>query len=101
LKRTIQPKGSRRFVKKTRTKFWIKDTTFNTGSEAEALIKSECSKHYTNYTDKGKRVYYRCKKARRRSPQCSAGVSLLYHADSDNYGLHHINGQNQTKMLFV
>jgi len=69
--------------KKTWTNFWIKDTTFNTGSEAEALIKNEWSKHYTNYTDKGKRVYYRCKKARRRGPKCSADVSLLYHTDSD------------------
>jgi len=76
-------KRVKKVCEKARTKFWIKDTTFNTGSEAEASIKSEWSKHYTNYTDKGKRVYYRCKKARRRGPQCSAGVSLLYHADSD------------------
>ena len=72
-------KRAQKICAKIQTKFWMKNTTFNTVSEAEALIKSGWSKHYANYTDKGKRVYYRCKKARRRGPQCGAGVFLLYH----------------------
>jgi len=75
--------GNQIIHKKTKTKFWVKEATFSTGGEAQASIKNEWSKHYTNYTECGKRVYYRCKKAKRRGSQCRAGVSLLYHADSD------------------
>ncbi|CAF4977631.1 unnamed protein product [Rotaria sp. Silwood1] len=69
--------------RKKKTKFWIKEATFNNAGEAEASIKNEWSKHYTNYTEDGRRVYYRCRKVKRRGPQCSSSVSLLYHADSD------------------
>ncbi|CAF3898545.1 unnamed protein product [Rotaria sp. Silwood1] len=69
--------------RKKKTKFWIKEATFNNAGEAEASIKNEWSKHYTNYTEDGRRVYYRCRKVKRRGPQCSSSVSLLYHTDSD------------------
>ena len=70
--------------RKKKTKFWIKQATFNDAGEAEASInKNDWAKHYTNYTEDGRRVYYRCRKAKRRGPQCSSSISLLYHADSD------------------
>ena len=80
--------------RKRRTKLWIKDKTFETPSEAEVLVKNGWSKHYTNFTDKGKRIYYRCKKVRRRGVQCSASLSLLYHADSDQVTIYKTEGDH-------
>ncbi|CAF2911546.1 unnamed protein product [Rotaria sp. Silwood2] len=74
---------NKRVHRKKKTKFWIKEATFNNAGEAEASIKSEWSKHYTNYTADGRRVYYRCRKAKRHGLQCSSSISLLHHADSD------------------
>ncbi|CAF1030694.1 unnamed protein product [Didymodactylos carnosus] len=75
--------GNKRHRIKKKNKFWIKETTFNNAGEAEASLRNDWSKHYTNRTHDGKRVYYRCRKVRRRDPPCSASISLLYHADSD------------------
>ncbi|CAM4901280.1 unnamed protein product [Rotaria socialis] len=66
-----------------KSKFWVKESTFDKPSETEALIENQWSKHYTNYTENGRKVYYRCNKVKRRGPQCSASMCLLYHADSD------------------
>jgi len=63
-------------------KHWIKGEVFDNAAEAEALIRNTWSKHYTNYSDDGRRVYYRCKKAKFRGPQCSASIHLLFHADN-------------------
>jgi len=43
-------------------------------------VKSDWSKHYA---EDGRIVYYKCKKAKCRGPQCSSCIPLLYHADSD------------------
>ena len=80
--------------RKTRTKFWFKDTTFDTVDEPEALVKNGWSKHFTNYTDKGRRIYYRCKKARRLGTRCNASVSLFYHADSDKVKVYKIEADH-------
>src|ERR1700722_10846460 len=78
-----QTDRNQKIRKGKQSKFWIKEATFDQPEEAEASIKSEWAKHYTNYTENGRKVYYRCKKAKRRGPQCSASICLLYHADSD------------------
>ena len=57
-------------------------------------MRNGWSKHYTNFTDKGKRIYYRCKKVRRRGVQCSASLSLLYHADSDQVTIYKTEGDH-------
>jgi hypothetical protein len=87
-------KGIKNVHTKKRTKFWTKDKTFDTASEAETLVGNGWSKHFSNYTDKGKRVYYRCKKARRHDAQCNASVSLLYHADSDQVTVYRTDGDH-------
>ncbi|CAF3862535.1 unnamed protein product [Rotaria sp. Silwood1] len=76
-------KNTKKKIKKQGTKFWIKEKTFNNADEATASIKKEWSKHYTNHTQNGRRIYYRCRKSKRRGVQCSAGICLLYHSDSD------------------
>ncbi|CAF3998631.1 unnamed protein product, partial [Rotaria sp. Silwood2] len=57
--------------------------TFDTAAEAEASILDQWSKYYTNHTENGRMVYYRCNKAKLRGPQCSVSIYLLYHADHD------------------
>ncbi|CAF1480218.1 unnamed protein product [Rotaria sp. Silwood1] len=69
--------------KKKLKKCWIKERTFDTVAEAEASILDQWSKHYTNHTENGRMVYYRCNKAKLRGPQCSISIYLLYHADHD------------------
>ncbi|CAF1173839.1 unnamed protein product [Didymodactylos carnosus] len=59
------------------------EATFDKPGEAESLIGNKWSKHYTHDTENGRTVYYRCNNAKRRGPQCSASIYLLYHADSD------------------
>ena len=83
MKNNVQKMETNAIVKRKKNKFWIKETTFNNAGEAEASLRNDWSKHYTNRTHDGKRVYYRCRKVRRRDPPCSASISLLYHADSD------------------
>ena len=36
-----------------------------------------------DHPEDGRKVSYRCKKTKRHGPQCTAGIYLLYHADSD------------------
>ncbi|CAF1356101.1 unnamed protein product [Adineta ricciae] len=38
------------------SKFWIEEATYNHSSEVEALIKDDWSKHYVNYTERGRKV---------------------------------------------
>jgi hypothetical protein len=49
-------------TKKKFKKCWIKEDTFDNAGEAEALIEDKWSKYYTNHTEDGRMVYYRCKK---------------------------------------
>ncbi len=74
--------------KRKRTKHWIKEGVSDNAAETEASIGNTWSKHYTNYSDNGRRVYYRCKKAKVRELQCSTSIHLLYHADNDKVSLY-------------
>ncbi|CAF4457980.1 unnamed protein product [Rotaria sp. Silwood2] len=46
--------------KKKRTKYWVKEAVFDNAGEAEASLGNAWSKHYTNYSEIGRKVYYRC-----------------------------------------
>jgi hypothetical protein len=50
----IIEKNGNKIIHKKQKKIWVKEATFNTGGEAQASIKNEWSKHYTNYTECGK-----------------------------------------------
>ncbi|CAF2072815.1 unnamed protein product, partial [Rotaria magnacalcarata] len=58
--------------KKKLTRCWIKEGTFDNAGEAS--IEDKWSKHYTNHTEKGRMVYYRCKKAKLRGSQCTLSI---------------------------
>ncbi|CAF4107816.1 unnamed protein product [Rotaria sp. Silwood1] len=62
--------------KKRRLKYWIKEATYDNPCEAEASIENQWSKHYTNYTEQGRKVYYRCKRMKRRDPQCNVSMYM-------------------------
>lgn len=76
---TIQESQKKRGCQKN----WVKVATFDNAKEAENSLEKIWSKYYTNKTDEGRRVYFRCNKAKRRGPQCSAKMQLYYHADND------------------
>ena len=42
------------------------------------------SYHYSNYTNDGKKLYYRCKAIKRSKKQCNAAVYRLFDSPSDN-----------------
>jgi hypothetical protein len=46
--RTLRKNENKGVHKKRKAKFWIKEATFNNAGEAEASIKNEWSKRYTN-----------------------------------------------------
>lgn len=75
-------------IKKKQTRYWIKEAEFGNADEAQASIEKIWSKYYTNYSEIGRKVYYRCKKAKLRGRQCSASMHLLYHADSDKVSMY-------------
>jgi hypothetical protein len=52
--------------KKKKRKYWVKEAVFDNAAEAEASLGKTCSTHYTNYSEIGRKVYYRCKKAKLR-----------------------------------
>ncbi|CAF3879166.1 unnamed protein product [Rotaria sordida] len=85
---------NKKVKKKKRSKYWINEATFDNAEEAEASIENIWSKQYTNYTEHGRRVYYRCNKAKLRGPQCSASIHLLYHADSDQVTVYKTEGEH-------
>ncbi|CAF4632468.1 unnamed protein product [Rotaria sp. Silwood2] len=80
--------------KKRRSKYWIKEAAYDNPSEAEASIENQWSKHYTNYTEQGRKVYYRCKRMKRRGPQCNVSMYMLYHADSDKVTCYKTEGEH-------
>ncbi|CAF5004528.1 unnamed protein product, partial [Rotaria sp. Silwood1] len=80
--------------KKRRLKYWIKEATYDNPSEAEASIENQWSKHYINYTEQGRKVYYRCKRMKRRDPQCNVSMYMLYHADSDKVTYYKTEGEH-------
>jgi hypothetical protein len=52
------PSVNEKTKKRQESKFWIEEATYDHSSEVEALIKNSWSKHYTNYTERGRKVYY-------------------------------------------
>ncbi|CAF1663498.1 unnamed protein product, partial [Didymodactylos carnosus] len=38
---------------------------------------------------------YRCKKAKRHGPQCTAGLYVLYYADSDRVAIYEIEAEHE------
>ncbi|CAF1531286.1 unnamed protein product, partial [Rotaria sordida] len=74
--------------RKKSTKCWVKEAVFDNAVKAEVSLGNTWSKHYTNYSDIGRKVYYRCRKSKLRGPQCSAGIYLLYHAESDQVSIY-------------
>ncbi|CAF3896417.1 unnamed protein product [Rotaria sordida] len=85
----------KRKQQKKKSKFWIKKAMFDNGAEAETSIGNQWSKYYTNHTEDGRKVYYRCKKAKRHGPQCTASLYLLYHADSDRVTIYETEAEHQ------
>ncbi|CAF5017447.1 unnamed protein product [Rotaria sp. Silwood1] len=75
--------GNKKILKKKKSKYCVKKDAFDHAGEAEASIGNQWSKYYTNYAEDGRKVYYRCKKAKLLGPQCAANIYLSYHADSD------------------
>ncbi|CAF4217556.1 unnamed protein product [Rotaria sp. Silwood2] len=61
---------------------------FDNAVKAEASLGNIWSKHYTNYSEIGRKVYYRSRKSKLRGPQCSAGVYLFYHVESDQVSVY-------------
>ena len=69
--------------KKTKTHLrWTKSATFETEEGAIESLGNKWSIDYSNETEEGKKVFYRCTQVQRRGPKCSARSYLLYHADS-------------------
>ncbi|CAF2123572.1 unnamed protein product [Rotaria magnacalcarata] len=75
-------------IKKRQARYWVKEAEFSNAGEAQASVEIIRSKHYTNYSEIGRRVHYRCKKAKHRGRQCRASMHLLYHADSDKVSMY-------------
>ncbi|CAF3383995.1 unnamed protein product [Rotaria sp. Silwood2] len=61
---------------------------FDNAVKAEASLGNIWSKHYTNYSEIGRKVYYRSRKSKLRGPQCSAGVYLFYYVESDQVSVY-------------
>ncbi|KAJ6649606.1 hypothetical protein Bhyg_04844 [Pseudolycoriella hygida] len=70
-------------------KKWVKEKTYSSEEDALLDIKNEnCwSRHSTNHSYGGRSIIYRCNKVKAKGHQCSSGVYLLYHADSENITL--------------
>ncbi len=66
--------------------------------EVEASIEDQWSKYYTNHTENGTMVYYRCNKAKLREPQYSVSVYLLYHADHDRVTIHKTEAEHDHRV---
>ncbi|CAF1167498.1 unnamed protein product [Adineta ricciae] len=79
---------SNKKTKKRQKKYWFKQAEFSNADEAQASVELTWSKHYTNRSDTGRKVYYRCKKSKLRGPQCRASIYLLYYADSDKVSMY-------------
>lgn len=79
------PKAKQRRIHKN----WLFEKTFAGKLEAEDAVRSEkmWSRHYTNTSDAGKRVNYRCNLVKFRGKQCDAGIYLLFDSRSSNVSL--------------
>lgn len=75
---------------------WTLENTFANREEATKFIQSEYtwSTATTNFIAQGKKVLYRCNKAKQKGIQCEAAVSLLYCSDSTNVILHRTTNEH-------
>lgn len=72
----------KRAAKKTR--HWTQEKIFDNDLDAQSFINSEgCwSTRYTNQSEQGKKVFYRCKLVKKKGPQCDASLQLHYDSAS-------------------
>jgi hypothetical protein len=70
---------------------WIKIQSFDDPDKAIAALHGEWGKDFSNNTLEGRKVYFRCKKAKSRGVKCSARRFLLYHSDSLKISLYKTN----------
>ncbi len=61
---------------------WTKSETFENEDMAIQSLGNKWSVDYSNETEEGKKVFYRCTQVKRRGPKCSARYYLLFHSDS-------------------
>lgn len=81
----MQPKSKQRRVHK----IWLHDTTFENKSDAEEAVRKDgCwSYHYSNTSDAGRRINYRCNLVKFRGKQCDAAIYVLYDSRSHKVSL--------------
>lgn len=65
---------------------WKLVQKFDNFEQAKTFVKAEgtWSKNYCHQTEEGKKTYYRCNKLKRRGPQCSTRMYLLFESTSDS-----------------
>lgn len=75
---------------------WIFGKKFTIHNEAMTFVNSEniWSTATTNNLAQGKKVLYRCKRAKQKGQQCEAGVSLLFCIGNDEVLLHRAQNQH-------
>lgn len=81
-------------------RIWQFETKFPNHNEATEFVNSEniWSTSTTNSIAQGKKVLYRCKKAKQKGQQCEAGVSLLFCAGSTEVLLHRAQNQHTCQL---
>lgn len=81
----VEPKNKQRRVHKN----WQHHETFDNKPDAEEAVRNEgCwSYHYSNTSDAGRRINYRCNLAKFRGKQCDAAIYLLYDSRSNRVTL--------------
>lgn len=79
---------------------WSFEKKFSNHNDATIFVNSEnlWSTSTTNNIAQGKKVLYRCKKAKQKGQQCEAGVSLLFCANSDEVIMHRAENQHTCQL---
>lgn len=79
---------------------WSFEKKFPNHNDATEFVNSEniWSTSTTNNIAQGKKVLYRCKKAKQKGQQCEAGVSLLFCVGSDEVLLHRAQNQHTCQL---
>lgn len=81
-------------------RIWRFEKKFVNHADATKFVNSEniWSTSTTNNIAQGKKVLYRCKKAKLKGQQCEAGVSLLFCINSDEVLLHRAENQHTCQL---
>ena len=74
---------------------------FSTKNDAMEYVnlKTTWSCNYTNNTNEGKKIYFRCNQAKKREEQCPAGLYLLIKHDSEEVALFKTRESHQHSMM--